>query len=107
MSVRRVITIDNTYVLFHSKKPPEPRDKVPPGEVVVRPARRQYEGEDVALSRSVESVADYRDDALLRPRHCLLVRVDNTVLVVQYLREHDERVSVARRLPEVILPVVF
>lgn len=43
--------MDNTFILFRSGKPPEPRDKAPSSEVVVRPARRQYDGEVVAESR--------------------------------------------------------
>lgn len=92
--------MDNDYVLFRSGKSPEPRDKVPSGEVVVRPARRQYEGEDVALVRNAEWVADYREDVILRSKHCPLVRVEDAVDVARYLREHEERVFVARELFE-------
>jgi hypothetical protein len=94
------MTMDNTFIMFHSGAPPEPRDKVPSGEVVVRPARRQYDGEDVALIRNAEWVADYRDDVIPRRRHCPLVRVEDAVDVAQYLREHEDQVFVARELFE-------
>lgn len=56
--------------------------------------------EDVALVRNAEWVADYREDVILRSKHCPLVRVEDAVDVARYLREHEERVFVARELFE-------
>jgi hypothetical protein len=92
------MTMDNTFILFRPEQPPEPRDKAPDGAVVLCPARRQYESEDVALVRNADWVADYRDDIIPRSKHCPLVPVEDAVNVAQYLRAHEERVFVAKAL---------
>lgn len=88
--------MDNSYILFRKGRPPEPRDKTPDGAVVVRPARRRWEGEPVALVRNAPWVADYRDDVIDRGQHCPLVRAKNATDIVYYLLAHESRVYVAR-----------
>lgn len=90
-------TMDNDYVAL-TEDGVKPRDKTLDSAVVIKPARQQYEGQDVAVVRNADWVS-FRDDVIDRGRHSPLVRAgDATDLAWWLYEEYDEAVFVGTEL---------
>jgi len=91
------LMMDNDYVAL-TEDGIKPRDKVPDSAVVVKPARQQYNGQDVAVVSGADWVA-FRDEVVGKPRHALLVRAEEVTDLAWWLyEEQDETVFVATEL---------
>jgi len=89
--------MDNDYVAF-TDDGIKPRDKTPDSAVVIKPARQQYEGQDVAVVSGADWAA-FRNEVIGKPRHSLLVRAEEaTDLAFWLYEEQDETVFVATEL---------
>lgn len=76
----------------------KPRDKTPDSAVVIKPARRQYDGKDVAVVTGADWVASH-DDVIERSRHSPLIPVEQATDLAWWLyKKQDEMVFVGTEL---------
>lgn len=89
--------MDNDYVAL-TEDGINPRDNAPDSAVVIKPARRQYEGQDVAVVRNADWVS-FRDDVIERRRHSPLVPAEDATDLAWWLyEEQDETVFIGAEL---------
>ena len=76
----------------------KPRDKTPESAVVIKPARQQYKGQDVAVVTGADWVS-FRNEVIGMPHHSLLVRAEYATDLAWWLyEERNKTVFVGTKL---------
>jgi len=81
--------MDNDYVAFTADGI-KPRDKTPNSAVVIKPARQQYEGQEVAVVTGADWVS-FRNEVIGKSHHSLLVRVEYATDLAWWLYEERNK----------------